>query len=173
LDVFAMKKIKPVFHLLSLSFILFTAILLNACATSPKFDIVGIDATITPQRAVIENQSLQGEPVLWGGVVIVSTNLKDSTQIEILAYPLDSNQRPNREQEPLGRFLAEHVGYLETTDYAQGRLITIKGTLGDQRSGRVGEAEYVYPVVTIMQQHLWSGSSKSQVQFGFGLMFHN
>jgi outer membrane lipoprotein len=168
-----MKKIKPVFHLLQLLFILFTAILLNACATSPKFDIVGIDTTITPQRAVNESQSLQGEPVLWGGVVIVSTNLKDSTQIEILAYPLDSNQRPNREQEPLGRFLAEHAGYLETTDYAQGRLITIKGTLGGQRSGRVGEAEYVYPVVIIMQQHLWSDSSKSQVQFGFGLMIHN
>ena len=146
---------------------------LAACATSPNFDTAGIDTSLTPQLAVAGNQATQGEPVLWGGVVINSTNLKDSTQLEILAYPLDSNQRPNRQQEPLGRFLAVHEGYLETTDYAAGRLITVRGSLAGKRSGYVGEAEYIYPVVNNTQLHLWSGSSESQVQFGFGLMIHN
>jgi outer membrane lipoprotein len=144
---------------------LLAAIVLSACATSPKFDTVGLDTSITPQTAVGEMSSLQGEPVLWGGVVITSANLKDSTQIEILAYPLNSNQRPNREQKPLGRFLAVHAGYLETTDYASGRLITVRGTLSDKRIGRVGEAEYTYPVVNITQLHLWSDSPESRVQF--------
>ena len=168
-----MKKINTVFHFPRLSLMLLAAIFLGACATSPKFDTAGVDVKLTPQRAVNENDALKGEPVLWGGVVIVSTNLKDSTQIEILAYPLKSNHRPDREQAPLGRFLAVHKGYLETTDYAQGRQITVRGTLSDKRIGRVGEAEYTYPVVNITQLHLWSGSSESQIQFGFGLMFHN
>ena len=162
--------------LLRLSLISFVAIALAACATSPNFDTVGIDTSLTPQQAVDGSQTLQGEPVLWGGVVIDSTNFKDSTQLEILAYPLDANQRPSRQQEPLGRFLAVHEGYLETTDYAQGRLITVRGILGDKRTGRVGEAEYTYPVVAINQLHLWSkhgDSTEPQIQFGFGLMIHN
>jgi outer membrane lipoprotein len=161
---------------LRLSLMFIAASILAACASSPNFDTAGIDASLTPQQAVDGNQALQGEPVLWGGVVIVSTNLKGSTQLEILAYPLDSSQRPNREQQPLGRFLAVHEGYLETTDYAQGRLITVRGTLGDKRTARVGEAEYTYPVVNINQLHLWpkpGDSTEPQVQFGFGLMIHN
>ncbi len=152
------------------------ASILAACASSPNFDTAGIDVSLTPQQAIDGNQALQDEPVLWGGVVIVSTNLKNSTQLEILAYPLNSSQRPNREQQPLGRFLAVHEGYLETTDYAQGRLITVRGTLSDKRTGRVGEAEYTYPVVNINQLHLWpkpGDSTESQIQFGFGLMIHN
>jgi outer membrane lipoprotein len=169
-------KINSISFLLRLSLVLLVATFLNACATSPNFDTTGIDTSMTPKRAVDENQVLQSEPVLWGGVVINSTNLKDSTQLEILAYPLDSYQRPNRDQEPLGRFLAVHKGYLETTDYAQGRLITVRGTFGNKRVGRVGEAEYSYPVVNINQLHLWSkqsGSTEPQIQFGFGLMIHN
>ena len=166
-------KINPISLLLHLSLMLLATIVLNACATSPEFDTAGLDATITPQKAVGEISTLQGEPVLWGGVVIASTNLKDSTQLEILAYPLGSNQRPNREQEPLGRFLAVKAGYLETTDYAPGRLVTLRGTLADNRTGHVGEAEYTYPVVNVAQLHLWSASLEPRVQFGFGLMIHN
>ena len=169
-------KINPASLLLRLFLMLLTTIILVACASSPSFDTAGIDTSLTPKQAVDRSQALQGEPVLWGGVVLVSTNLKDSTQLEILAYPLDSNQRPNREQNPLGRFLAVHEGYLETADYAQGRLITVRGTLANKRIGRVGEAEYTYPVVSIDQLHLWSkqsDSSEPQIQFGIGVMFHN
>lgn len=169
-------KIRLISLPLKLSFVLLVVIGLAACASSPNFDTAGIDTSLTPQQAVDRIQSLQDEPVMWGGVVLVSTNLTDSTQLEILAYPLDSNQRPNRDQEPLGRFLAVHEGYLETTDYAQGRLMTVRGTLGEKRIGRVGEAKYTYPVVKINQLHLWSkhgDSTEPQVQFGFGLMIHN
>ena len=168
-----MKKVSPGLSQLLWRPVLLISIFLTACATSPKFDTAGLDASITPKRAISEMQTLQGAPVLWGGVIIASTNHKDSTQIEILAYPLNSYQKPDREQEPLGRFLAVQTGYLETTDYAAGRLITVRGSLAGKRSGYVGEAEYIYPVVNNTQLHLWSGSSESQVQFGFGLMIHN
>jgi outer membrane lipoprotein len=60
--------------------LLLAALVLTACASSPKFDTSGIDTSITPQVAVEKIKSLQGVSVLWGGVIIASNNLKDSTQ---------------------------------------------------------------------------------------------
>jgi len=160
-------------HFVSL---LLSALVLSACATSPKFDTSGIDTNITPQIAVDKIKTLQGAPVIWGGVIIASNNLKDSTQLEILIYPLDINHKPDTEQTPLGRFLAEQEGYLETADFTQGRLITVRGVLNDKRIGHIGETEYVYPVVKINQLHLWqkqSDFSEPRIQFGIGVMFHN
>jgi outer membrane lipoprotein len=93
-----------------------------------------------------------------------------------LAYPLDVDQRPDAEKKPLGRFLAEQDGYLETSDFTQGRLITVRGTLKDKRKGYIGDVEYTYPVVRINQLHLWSKQrdfSEPRIQFGIGIMFHN
>lgn len=156
--------------------LLLAALVLTACASSPKFDTSGIDASITPQVAVEKIKPSQGVSILWGGVIIASNNLKDSTQFEILAYPLDVDQSPDTEKNPLGRFLAEQDGYLEISDFTQGRLITVRGTLKDKRKGHIGDVEYTYPVVRINQLHLWSKQrdlSEPRIQFGIGIMLHN
>lgn len=150
--------------------------LLAACATAPKFDTTGVDFSITPARAVAENASLQGTPLLWGGIIIASSNLKQETQFEILAYPLDGNRRPDTGKQPLGRFLAQQEGYLETADYTAGRLMTVSGTLQGTRIGRIGESEYTYPVLQVKQHYLWpraGEASDTSVHFGIGVMFHN
>ncbi|ALP52973.1 hypothetical protein Tel_07280 [Candidatus Tenderia electrophaga] len=166
-----MNKIHPTLALI------LAAVLLQACATTPKFDTSNIALDITPQQAAAKADSLQGTRVLWGGVIIASTNLKEATQLEVLAYPLDSNQRPDLDEAPLGRFLARQSGYLETTDYAQGRLISVSGTLQQTRQGRIGESEYTYPVVAIERLHLWSkargGSPETRFHFGIGVLFSN
>ena len=156
--------------------LLLIAAFLSACATAPKFDTNQIDLNITPQQAVVEISTLQGTTVLWGGVIIASTNLKETTQFEILAYPLNSKQRPDTSKTPLGRFLAVQSGYLETSDYTQGRLISVSGTLQQNRSGRIGETEYTYPVINISQLHLWpkrGESPETRFHFGIGVMIHN
>jgi len=160
-------------HIISL---LFTIVILAACTTTPKFDSSDIDLSINPQQAVAQSETLQGVQVLWGGVIISSVNLKEVTQFEVLAYPLASDQRPDTDKPPLGRFLAFQAGYLETSDYAQGRLISISGTLQDKRRGRIGETEYIYPVVKINQLHLWKkhvDASEPQFHIGIGVMFSN
>ena len=128
-------------NVLPIYFLPFLALLLVSCASTPAFNTEGVDMALTPKRAVAESASLQGKSVLWGGIIIAGTNLKDSTQFEILAYPLDSYQRPISSEMALGRFLAIQPGYLETTDFEQGRQITVQGTLGAVRSGRVGESD--------------------------------
>lgn len=150
-------------------------LLLSSCASTPVFNTEGVDLALTPRRAVADIGSVQGRSVLWGGIVIAGTNLKDSTQLEILAYPLDSHQRPMSDDTALGRFLAVQLGYLETADYEQGRQITVLGTLGTVRKGQVGESEYVYPLVNIKQLHLWPKEGEyvePRVRFGIGVMIH-
>jgi outer membrane lipoprotein len=156
--------------------LLFALALLTACATSPKFDVDSIDLGITPKRVAAENTALRGRSVLWGGVIVNSSNLKEKTQIEILAYPLDSDQRPDLDKSPLGRFLAQQEGYLETSDYSQGRLITVSGVVGENLEGRIGETEYTYPVIQMDKYYLWpkaSDTPESRIHFGIGVIFHN
>ncbi len=156
--------------------LLFFAVLLAACATGPKYDTSAIDLSITPQQAVVESEALQGDQVLWGGIIIASANLKEVTQFEVLAYPLDSSQRPLVDKTPLGRFLAQQEDYLETTDYTQGRLITIRGILQGTNSGKIGESEYTYPLVKINEHYLWSKQNDTpdtSFRFGIGVMIHN
>ena len=153
-----------------------TALLVTACATGPKYDTSSIDLDITPLQAVNDSERLRGQRVLWGGIIIASDNLKAVTQFEILAYPLDSNQRPQTDKAPLGRFIAQHQGYVETADYTQGRLMTVSGLLQGTSTGRIGESEYSYPLVDIDNLYLWAARDdrpETSVHFGIGVQIHN
>lgn len=155
---------------------LLCVLLLVGCATSkPRFETAGVNLGMTPQAAASEGDKARAQEVLWGGVIVAGSNLADATQLEILAYPLDDRQRPDTARRPLGRFLAVAAGYLETADYAQGRLITIRGTVRETVIGRIGEASYTYPVVDIADRQLWQPEAFSRgvqprVNFGFGVM---
>jgi outer membrane lipoprotein len=98
--------------------------------------------------------------------------LQNSTRIEVLAYPLDSDGRPKTGDTAQGRFILERSGYLEPSNYAEGRQVTVVGTVSGTRTGRVGEADYVFPVVSARQLHLWSqerGFGGSSTFFGIGV----
>lgn len=149
--------------------------IITGCAVTPPFKLEGVNRTITPKEAATDFAKVKGQKVLWGGIIVNSTNTEQGTQFEILAYPLDSNYRPQTSQNTLGRFIAIADQYLETLDYAQGRLLSITGTLKETKAGKIGEAEYIYPVVAIDQQHLWqpeSQFSEPRVHFGVGVIFH-
>lgn len=145
---------------------------LSGCASGPKFDASGVDKALTPQRAAAEIERLRGSRVIWGGTLLGSNHTQDSTQIEVLAYPLDSRFRPDTEASPLGRFLIIKRGYIETADYAAGRSLSVSGTLQRTQPGQIGEVTYSYPVVEPLDLFLWrreDASGRSNVRFGFGL----
>lgn len=142
---------------------------LGACAKDKAADD-GIDRALTPTRAAADIGASRGHRVRWGGVIINATNLKDSTQLEVLAYPLDRNGRPRRAENPLGRFLAFKEGYLETVDYAPGRLITLTGPVQDTRIRKLGEADYTYPVLLADEMRLWENKPpREEPRFHFGI----
>ena len=148
-----------------------------ACATTPKLDLETVDESVRPAAVVNDIEKYKGVKILWGGVIINSVNLKQGTQFEILAQPLNSRYKPQVDQKTIGRFIAYHSGYLETVDYAPGRLLTVVGTITQLKQGHIGEAEYTYPVVQAEQIYLWSqngGEESGTFHFGIGvgMVFH-
>ena len=146
---------------------------LASCATKPSLDTKNVDKAITPSQAVAEIGRAQGKSVLWGGTIIASHNLQNATELEVLAYPLDSDGRPQLDRAPLGRFIALRDAYLEPVDYAPGRLLTVVGPVQAVRDSHVGQADYSYPVVTAQQMALWPEGSayrnNPQLHFGIGI----
>ena len=148
--------------------------LLVACVSGPEFDSAVYLQRSTPEQAANDIGVYRGTKVLWGGLLLSSTTLEQSTQFELLAYPLDSKQRPNTAKTALGRFILVLDGFLEPFDYAEGRVITATGRLTETKEGVVGAARYQFPVVEAEDIYLWpkrSGSSEPRVQFGFGFIF--
>jgi len=151
-------------------------LLLASCVNQPLKTDVEL-SPITAAEAAAETQ-LPAGTVLWGGVILGSSNLAESTQLEILAYPLDKRQRPITTREALGRFLIESEGYLETVDYADGRQITVLGELDRLVDGTIGGAKYVYPAVRAASDklHLWNGEGDNEAPrftFGIGINLSN
>ncbi|MDH5570951.1 MAG: Slp family lipoprotein [Gammaproteobacteria bacterium] len=152
--------------------LLFLCGILLACSSAPKFDTSQVDRALTPKSVVADIKTAQGKTALWGGLILETKNLKQASQIEVLAYPLDSDGWPQSEREPLGRFIIHHSGFLEPATYAQGRTVTVLGVVSQTRSGKVGETDYTYPVINSTQLHLWAKDSRqnrSRFHFGIGI----
>jgi len=146
--------------------------IITSCTTSPKFITTQVDKTLTPQRVNAEPNNSLKKIVLWGGTILDTRNLENSTQIEILAYPLDSSDRPLLDKKPLGRFIALQNGYLESATYSQGELLSVLGSVSVSQKGRIGEKLYTYPVIKAEKLHLWSasdGHSNTRFHIGIGV----
>lgn len=91
----------------------------------------------------------------------------------MLAYPLTRTGKPDRNRDPIRRFLLIHPGYLEPVDYAPGRMVSAVGEVTGTREGSVGETPYTYPVLAAARLHLWPPEATRRadpsVQFGVGI----
>ncbi|MEW8030111.1 MAG: Slp family lipoprotein [Candidatus Thiodiazotropha sp.] len=142
---------------------------LQACSSRPA--IPSADRSITPLQAATLESSSSGDPLQWGGVIIETSNLRETTEIQILAYPLDQDGHPDTEANSIGRFIALQSGYLETEEYAVGRLVTATGKLSGIRQGRVADSSYPFPILRCDEITLWperKSKPKPRIRFGFG-----
>lgn len=147
------------------------ALSLSACAPAPIYKVApGTLSALPAQVAQSPEQYGNGE-VIWGGSVINVRNFPDHSEVEILAYPLDSSQRPQPNAHAAGRFIAIFPGYVESFNIPGGSLITVSGQLNGSRSGMVDQAGYVYPLVSVAQSHVWTAAEMSQghTDFHFGV----
>jgi outer membrane lipoprotein len=149
-------------------------LLLAGCASGPK--LPSLEDQPTP-KAVAANPASE-QSIIWGGVIIKATNLATTTRLEVLAYPLDKQHHPKTNDDAEGRFIVEKEGYLETADYAARRHITVHGQINSIEKGKVGEADYDFPLVNATEIHLWPKASQqkdreSRIRFGFGVILSN
>jgi outer membrane lipoprotein len=151
---------------------LLTLLILNGCASTPKV-AENAERGISPTEVASMAVTVDDKLIQWGGVIVETSNLAETTELQILAYPLKSNGRPDVTASPTGRFLAQHPGYLERVDYRKGRQITATGRVTEQREGQVGEAAYTFPLLLSDELVLWPQQRDRQVSprvnFGFGV----
>ena len=147
---------------------------LAACAPAPIYKASPTTVVTAPNIVAQSPGQFTNADVIWGGQVVEVRNLSDHSEMEIVAYPLDSSQRPKLANNGgWGRFIAVMPGYVESFDYPAGSLITLAGRITGTRDGKVGEAGYVFPMVSEAQSHRWTpdemNAGKSNVSFGVGV----
>lgn len=143
---------------------------LAACASGP-LEAPDDPAEQVAPRAVSGDNLPSGEQV-WGGVIAHVDNRAEATFIEVVSYPL-SRQEPQTRQSTTGRFRLRVEGFADPVDYRAGRRITGVGTVTGVEDGRIGELDYVFPVLDAHSVHLWPERepphSSSGVRFGIGI----
>ncbi len=143
-------------------------ILLSAC-THPISEKLRseIDSNLTFEQVLESPEQYLGTHFLWGGVIAETRNLKDRTEIEVVQKEVDGMGYPDRGDKTSGRFIFFTSEYLEPTVYAQGRYIVGVGILREVRNGRVGEMEYLFPVLELEEQHLWETTDTTAYPFSY------
>lgn len=149
------------------------ALTLAACAPAPIYKAPASAVTATPMQVSQSPERYAGGDVIWGGRIVNVTNLSDHSEVEVLAYPLDGSQRPKVSDAGNGRFIVLLAGYVEPLNYPGGSLITLSGKLNGSHAGKVGEADYVFPLISATQSHVWTqkelNEGRSNVSFGLGV----
>ncbi len=114
-----------------------------------------VDPTLTFAKAFKNPDLYRGKIVVWGGVIVSSSNHKKGTLIEILQKPLGFEKRPTAGDDTGGRFLALYDGYLDTAIYSKGREVTVAGSILGERTQRLDQIDYRYPLIAVKEIHLW------------------
>lgn len=135
-----MNKLTARFPLLCASVL---ASMLAACVSVPQ-QFQGEYTPLTPAQVTPADI---GVPIRWGGVVLATQPEDDRTCFEILSKPLAKSMRPGSSDQTLGRFIACRSGFLDPEVFARGREVTLTGTLVELEQRKVGEFDYLYPIV--------------------------
>lgn len=151
------------------------AAVMAACAPAPIYATSAASVGATPAQVATAPGNFAHLQVIWGGKVIGVTNRQQRTGIRILAYPLDSSQRPRLDRPAEGRFTAVLPGFLDPMSLPAGTPVTVSGRLDGTVVGRVGQAAYTYPLVEVAagRLHRWTPAEMRKghpnVSFGVGV----
>jgi outer membrane lipoprotein len=139
---------------LSVAFLLI--IFIAGCATRPPAPLrVDFNSQADLSQVLQAPDNYRDVTVRWGGLIQNVTNLKSHTQLEVVGKVLDSSARPIIDGPSTGRFLVLVQGFLEPTEFAVNREITVVGTIKGFEKKPIGEFDYNYPVVQAQTYHLW------------------
>lgn len=146
---------------------------LAGCAPAPIYKATSNNAAVPPSQVAREPERYGSSDVIWGGRIVQVRNFADHSEVEVLAYPLDSSQRPKADDTGTGRFIAAMPGYVESLDFPAGSLLTVSGRLNGTRTGNVGQASYTFPLVSVNQSHVWTAKEMQgghpNISFGVGV----
>lgn len=143
--------------------------LLAAC-TSVDFE--GAEQALDIQPRDVDELGVESGTVVWGGRIVATANLEDSTELQVLAYPLTGGHAPKPEQRSVGRFVVVVPEFLEPLEFSPGRFVSMAGQLQGMTLVSEGEYDRSVPLVRSTQVHLWPrdpSAWQSRVSFGVGV----
>lgn len=151
--------------LLLLPLIALTAL---AGCVAPSFDPAGAQTGLAPWE--VAGNPIENVDVIWGGLIIQVHHYEAESEVEVLAFPLDRGQRPIPRAPSQGRFRIRIPGYVESVDFPEGLFLSARGRLVGTRQDSIGEAHYVYPVITDATIRRWpSGYQFDQTRWSIGV----
>jgi outer membrane lipoprotein len=100
-------------------------------------------------------EALKGRTVIIGGEILQTNSLREGTRVEILQRPLSDSETPRLTDTTGGRFMAFCKEYLDPAVYAPQRRITVAGQVLGSYTGKVGEVDYIYPLISCAETHLF------------------
>ena len=170
------------------------ALSLSACATSqagnkeirdsrvtvisPPPEIEFAPAIDVPYSDVIKDvENHVGVNVRWGGQVIAAEENQGTATLTLIASPLDSRGRPQRDADgefESGRFIVKAYGY----DISEGsRFITVYGAISDKKVLTNGNLEKTIPIVTAIETVHWEENTNQYVRksehYGSGYPYYS
>lgn len=135
---------------------IFAALLTAGCTSVITKEVrTMVDETAGINEVLSMPERYRGSTVLWAGNIINTRNFGDHTVVEVLEKPADYQGRPKDVDISNGRFLARTESFLDPAIYSIGRQITIAGKVEGIETAPVGEYNYTYPVISIIELHLW------------------
>jgi outer membrane lipoprotein len=126
----------------------------------------------TPIEIAAQPERYHGADVVWGGKILSVRNLADTTELQVVAYPLDRAQRPDQNAPTQGRFVVALPRFVEPLDYPAGRFVTLRGRVAGSRANRIDDRDVVSPIVADATVHLWPANfpyERARVSFGIGV----
>jgi len=140
--------------MLQLIFIML-AVLLNSCSHIPQTIRQAPLQDIQIQDTKKDFSRHQYKTVRWGGTLIGVRNNEKETTLQILAFPLSYQGRPNLSAPALGRFLVKSNAFLDPVIYTKNSELTVSGHLIDENKLKVDQKVLKLPVIELQQIYLW------------------
>jgi outer membrane lipoprotein len=134
----------------------FVAFIFSSCSPISSSLRKGANRQLNYPTAQASPQQYVGQLVIWGGIIVQTTTVApQGTEVEVMATPLTSSERPVYEGYSMGRFLIKTPQFLDPLIYSQGKRITVAGVITGQETRPLGPAQYMYIVLEPRQIHLW------------------
>ncbi len=146
------------------------ASLASGCASVlSKEALMGVDRAVTVDAARSSPETHAGKKVVWGGVILSSENLENTTEIEVLETPLSYDDAPadGEVKASRGRFIIEAPGYLDIAIYKVEARVTVSGTVKAVVKKKLGRMEYGFPVVAPVELKLFPPPPKVVYYYGY------
>jgi outer membrane lipoprotein len=131
------------------------SVAVGGCSVVPREVRKEIDRSLTFGELKANPDAYAGRVVALGGEIAETNNLEHRTELMVVQKPLGRRDIPIETDRSEGRFLVDHPGYLDPAIYRSGRYLTVVGEVRGGRTGKVGEAEVSYPVISSRFLYLW------------------